>query len=130
MLLRSLRCLSLLLAGAVLVVPARAALASKGQRIPSRPRTAWFSSPKKSTPGAVARGIPAGHPAQNSLTVLTSGVPQSFDLPAVNGPTLFDEVGYRIDVPAGSGRLQVSLVLENYENVDADLFVRYGSPIT
>jgi uncharacterized protein (TIGR03437 family) len=61
---------------------------------------------------------------------LISGVPQPFSFPAVDGPTLFDEVGYRIEVPAGANRLQVNLVMEDYENIDADLFVRFASPIT
>lgn len=133
---RSFRCLSCVaLAVAALILPAQGAVQQKSRPQKSRneqtrPRSAWFSSKNKSKPQAAPRGIAPADPSQSVLSVLATGVPQPLTFPAVNGPTLFDEVGYRIDVPAGAGRLQVNLVMEDYENVDADLFVRFGSPIT
>jgi hypothetical protein len=95
----------------MLVLPARAAIRQKSRHTQTAPRPAWFSGKKQSR--QIVRRLPPADRSQPALTVLTSGVPQPFSLPAVNGPTLFDEGGYRIDVPAGAGRLQVSLFTEN-----------------
>lgn len=133
---RSFRCLCCVaLAGAIVILPAQAALQQKSRHVQARPRFAWFSKgnwfgASKSKPGAAPRSISPPGPAQSAPASLISGVPQPFSLPAVNGPTLFDEAGYRIEVPPGTGRLQINLVMEDYENVDADLFVRFGTPIT
>lgn len=123
------------LAGALVTLPAQAALQQKSRRTQTRPRSAsfgnsnWFGA-NKSKPNTAPRNISPAGPSQNAPAALISGVPQPFSLPAVNGPALFDEMGYRIEVPPGAGRLQVNLVMESYETVDADLYVRFGSPIT
>jgi uncharacterized protein (TIGR03437 family) len=118
-----------------LILPVRAAAVAQNRRhLRTQPRSAslgnkdWFGHKTASAPQTAPRRISPA-PSQSALLVLTSGVPQPLFFPAVDGPTLFDEVGYRIEVPEGAGRLQVNLVMEDYENVDADLFVRFGSPI-
>jgi uncharacterized protein (TIGR03437 family) len=113
----------------MLILPVRAAIQQKSRHAQTLPRPAWFSGKKLAQHASTHRAGPPD-PGQTAPAILISGVPHPFSFPAVNGPTLFDELGYRIDVPAGAGRLQVNLFTEDYENVDTDLFVRFGSAIT
>jgi uncharacterized protein (TIGR03437 family) len=122
------------LAGALVTLPAQAALQQQSRRTQTVPSASirnnnWFGA-NQSKPNTATRSVSAAGPSQSAPAALIPGVPQPFSLPAVNGPTLFDELGYRIEVPAGAGRLQVNLVMENYETIDADLYVRFGSPIS
>ncbi|MFB3828822.1 MAG: pre-peptidase C-terminal domain-containing protein [Bryobacteraceae bacterium] len=69
----------------------------------------------------------AGRPSGSTL--LTSGVPGKFSLPAVGEPTLFvGDYGFRVEVPEGATRLEIKL-LTSTPNVDTDLYVRYGADV-
>src|SRR5574340_716209 len=69
----------------------------------------------------------ASRPAGSTL--LASGVPGKFSLPAVDQPTLFvGDYGFRVEVPEGATRLEVKL-LTSTPNVDTDLYVRYGADV-
>jgi hypothetical protein len=62
-------------------------------------------------------------------TLLQSGVPVAFSLPAVSGPTLFmGDYTYRIEVPNDARELRVQLWTET-AGADLDLFVRYGREV-
>jgi uncharacterized protein (TIGR03437 family) len=58
---------------------------------------------------------------------ISPGSPQNFDLPAVDSPTLFTDVIYRVDVGAQITRLTVDLETTT-PDVDVDLYVRFGQP--
>ncbi len=63
-------------------------------------------------------------------TLLSSGVAQSFSLPAVSSYTVFSgDRGYRIQVPSGATRLEVRLAT-NTPGVNLDLYVAYGQDIS
>jgi hypothetical protein len=65
-------------------------------------------------------------PAPTAVTVLTSGTPVRFSLPAVTQNTLFlGNRSYRIDVPEGATKLTIQLKADD-PSVDTDLFVRAG----
>lgn len=59
---------------------------------------------------------------------LTSGIPRTLQLPAVQNPLLFNDEPnlLRIDVPAGATRLEVRLTTAT-AGADVDLHVRYGT---
>ena len=64
-----------------------------------------------------------------SGVVLTSGVARNITLTPVSGPTLLSgNSAYRIDVPAGAQRLDIRLTTPGREDVDLDLFARFGQP--
>lgn len=62
---------------------------------------------------------------------LTSGVPRSIQLPAVQSPLLFNNSGslLRLEVPANATRVEVRLSTAPV-NVDADVYVRFGASPT
>ena len=63
-----------------------------------------------------------------SGTILRTGTPALFRLPAVASPTLFAaRDGFQIDVPEGATRLDVT-VRADTPAMDVDLFVRHGAP--
>jgi hypothetical protein len=65
-------------------------------------------------------------PAPTAVTVLTSGTPARFSLPAVTENTLFlGNRSFRIDVPEGATKLTIQLKADD-PSVDTDLFVRAG----
>jgi hypothetical protein len=65
----------------------------------------------------------------NAAAAVVSGVPAAFSLPAVSNPTLFSgDYGYRVVVPAGATRLQISTVTTT-PGADVDLYVRYGTDV-
>jgi hypothetical protein len=69
-------------------------------------------------------------PPVSGAQTLRSGVPASFSLPAVSQPTFFaGDYGFRINVPADSERLEISVRTEP-SNIDVDLAVRYGAEPT
>lgn len=62
-------------------------------------------------------------------TLLTSGVPAPFSLPAVSSSTLFaGDSGFRITVPTGATRLEVRIFIAT-PSADVDLYVRYASDV-
>ncbi len=93
-----------------------------------------FASVRVFTRGVVSRGTItanieiAAPPPPSSGETLTSGQPTSFDLPAVDGPTLFAGSGaYRIEVPTGATQLDVR-VFTTTPGVDVDLHLRRDQP--
>lgn len=95
---------------------------------------ALFVSIRVFSTGAVSRGTltasieSAAPPPPPSGETLISGQPTSFDLPAVDGPTLFTGSGaYRIEVPAGATQLDVRVTTAT-PGVDVDLHLRRGQP--
>jgi len=78
-------------------------------------------------PGSKSRAAAAD--PRNAAAALVSGVPAAFSFPAVSNPTLlYGDYGYRIVVPAGATRLEISTVTST-PNVDLDLYVRYGADV-
>ncbi|MEK7408077.1 MAG: PPC domain-containing protein [Acidobacteriota bacterium] len=68
-------------------------------------------------------------PAPTTTTVVTSGVPAKFSLPAVEAPTLFTgSYSFRITVPEGSANLKVQ-VASAVPAIDVDVYVRYESDV-
>ena len=69
--------------------------------------------------------------SQGPGTVLESGVAQTFSLPSVNEPTLFEAPpgAFSIDVPDGARSLTVSVQPnhQTYLETDVDLFVSFGA---
>lgn len=89
-----------------------------------------FVSIRLFSAGAVSRGTITAdieltaQPPPPAGETLISGQPTDFDLPAVDGPTLFTGSGaYRIDVPAGATQLDVRAVTAT-QGVDVDLHLR------
>ena len=86
------------------------------------------------TTGAVSSGtitanveVEAAPPPPTGVT-LTSGQPTAFDLPPVDGPTLFGgSSAYRIEVPEGATQLDVRIATTS-AGVDVDLHLRRGEP--
>src|SRR5687767_4055952 len=79
---------------------------------------------KSPTPGA--KSVGQGSTVSASV-LLTSGVPASFSLPAVDDFTLFNgDSGFRVVVPSGATALHVQLETTT-PDVDVDLYVRRGS---
>jgi pre-peptidase len=69
-------------------------------------------------------------PSSGQPTPLTSGVSQSFTVPAVDDATLFNgNSGFTIDVPQGATRLEVKLA-SNTKGADLDLYVAYGDDVS
>ncbi|MBI1792376.1 MAG: pre-peptidase C-terminal domain-containing protein [Acidobacteria bacterium] len=67
-------------------------------------------------------------PTTGGGTVLTSGTPASFSLPAVTTPTLMTISGaFQINVPAGATVLDIR-VTTTTPGADVDLYVRAGRP--
>jgi hypothetical protein len=66
-------------------------------------------------------------PTVSAARNLASGVATPYSLPASDRPTLYtSDYGFRITVPPGSARLEVTLRTET-SNTDVDLFLRYGA---
>jgi hypothetical protein len=100
---------------------------------PLEPGT-YFISVAQFTPGVAVTGRVTASVERASLAppvstslLLQPGEERPFALPEVQGATLVGgELGFRIDVPAGSGQMRVALACSP-ETGDVDLFLRYGA---
>ena len=99
---------------------------------PLRPGTYFISlglfSKGVASTGTITATIERGAvpPSTSSARELTSGVPASYTLPSVTGGTLFTgDFSYRIAVGPEHTRLTIS-VRNNPNNIDVDLFARFG----
>jgi uncharacterized protein (TIGR03437 family) len=81
--------------------------------------------------GTLTATVELAPPPQPPVNVtLASGQPYTFDLPAVDGPTLFEgSSAFRIDVPQGATQLDVQINTRT-PGVDVDLHLRKGAPPT
>ncbi len=78
----------------------------------------------KRTEATVVATVETPPVAPSGPTLLRSGVPATFSLPAVDSPTLYTgDYGFRITVPEGATSLNVRLNTTT-PNVDLDLYVR------
>ncbi len=72
-------------------------------------------------------GSTAPPPSGSAPVVLTSNVPRTFSLPAVQNPTLLNATNvYTVEVPAGARQLVVRINTPGV-NADTDLYVNYNS---
>jgi len=102
---------------------------------PLRPGTYYIGLASYTTGREIAASLtarigsvaPGGGDTQTVL--LTSGASRTFNLPSVNGGTLFrGSMAYRIEVPANATQLQIRLSTTT-PNADVDLFARFGAEV-
>jgi hypothetical protein len=89
---------------------------------------AQFTKDKR-TEATVVATVETPLVAPSGPTLLRSGVPASFTLPAVDNPTLYiGDYGFRITVPEGATSLNVRLNTTT-PNADLDLYVRADADV-
>ncbi|MFN7924177.1 MAG: pre-peptidase C-terminal domain-containing protein [Bryobacteraceae bacterium] len=80
--------------------------------------------------GTITATIEASAPQPTQPTILTSGSPAKYSLPAVSDPTLFTgSYGFRITVPEGATNLTVRLTTINGSDADVDLYIRKDADV-
>ena len=108
----------------LVVVLSCVALLSGAGRGDGKPRLVTRRPVTDVTAGVVA----FGNRIEKRPTVFESGEPIEFNYPAVSQPTLFTGAQVpEIVVPAGTGRLEISVVTDT-PGADVDLYVRFGTP--